>query len=741
MALKKTWFSYFVWGVFVAFLAASVTMFWFMSGILPGELRVSLSAGLSILTMLAVCLITFALGRFVTYLRERMEPDPKVVDIFEFITAGVLFLCSFISRISFLSKHINEINDSSGLYEEAMIVADGESELEDLLSILTTRIVGLFLRIAGNRIIVAAVVMAVLQTLMVLCFYIAVRLITGRVAAITVAVITGFTPVGYIRLLVVQNQVLFFLLFAVELLLIAIYMHLSGTGICEKWFWIPFFVVVGAAMGFMAYVDLATVILWIPLLATLLMPRPQIWRELVRLAIIFAGFLVMFGIMIIQEDGVSSFGDTLTSIFEIYFQNTNTVKLFYLPLNNYPFYITLVTFMSVVLVTFWRDRERDLTSLWLVLFLVAALVVPFFGLTRLNDQDLLTFCYAAVLGAGLTCLATPDVEKIRKDAEAQDAMHEYPYPEQQMIPGQPISGIPGQQIQGLPGQQVQGLPGQPIHGIPGQQIQGLPGQQVQGLPGQQMQGIPGQQISGLPGRQQIPQFTQAAPMPEIVDLDRVPEGMVLPQGDGSDDGISRMRMPEQTVAAPLGIDRGQEVTTMNNDGSKQGTPEVQLTKDAQKALARAAKLKAKEEAKAAKLAAKEAKKAEKILKKHMKNGGDPETVAALTGAAGAAAGTAGAALGAAGTAAGAAMGAAGTAMGAAGAAAGTAGAALGAAGTAAGAAMGAAGAAPMGAAAQIPSPAGTGAVTVPNIQPNTAPAQNGADDFDFAVGGDDDFDI
>ena len=115
MALKKTWFSYFIWGVFVAFLAASVTMFWFLSGILPVELRVSLSAGLTILTMLAVCLITFALGRFVTYVRERVEPDPKVIDIFEFITAGVLFLCSFISRISYLSKHINEINDSSGL--------------------------------------------------------------------------------------------------------------------------------------------------------------------------------------------------------------------------------------------------------------------------------------------------------------------------------------------------------------------------------------------------------------------------------------------------------------------------------------------------------------------------------------------------------------------------------------------------------------------------------------------------
>ncbi len=727
MALKKTWFSYFIWGVFVAFLAASVTMFWFLSGILPVELRVSLSAGLTILTMLAVCLITFALGRFVTYVRERVEPDPKVIDIFEFITAGVLFLCSFISRISYLSKHINEINDSSGLYEEAMIVAEGESDLEDLLSIMTTRIVGMFLRIAGNRIIVAAVVMAVLQTLMVLCFYIAVRLITGRVAAITVAVITGFTPVGYIRLLVVQNQVLFFTLFALELLIIAIYMRLSGTGICEKWFWIPFFVAVGAVMGFMAYVDLATIILWVPLLMTLLMKRPKIWREIVRLSIILAGFLIVFCVMVIQEDGISSFADTIGSIFEIYFRNTNTVKLFYLPLGNYPFYITLVTFMSVVLVTFWRDRDRDLTTPWLLLFLVAALVVPFFGLTRLNDQDLLTFCYAAVLGAGFTCLATPDVVKIHRGANEPDAMREYPYPGPQMIPGQQPMMIQGQQPMMIPGQQPAMIPGQQPMMMPGQQPAMIPGQQPAMLPGQMMQGALPAQAGQIP-----PQNIQGHPVPDIIDLDRVPDGMVLPQGDGNDDGISRMRMPEQTVQAPLGIDRGQEDTTMNSDGSNQAAPEVQLTKEAQKALAKAAKLKAKEEAKAAKLAAKEAKKAEKIMKKHMKAGGAAAAGAAAAGTAAGVAGAAAAGAAAAGTA------AAGTAAGAVEAAAAATGTA------AAGAATTEAAAAPQPApqvTAPAAQPAGSGQVTVPEVQKNTAPAQGGADDFDFSVGGDDDFDI
>ncbi|MBR5115428.1 MAG: hypothetical protein IK096_00045, partial [Lachnospiraceae bacterium] len=85
MILKRTWFSYFIWGVFVAFLAAIVTMFWYLSELLPDEMRIGLSAGLSALTILAVCLVAFAAGRLVGVLRPKLHPDPRTLDVVDFI--------------------------------------------------------------------------------------------------------------------------------------------------------------------------------------------------------------------------------------------------------------------------------------------------------------------------------------------------------------------------------------------------------------------------------------------------------------------------------------------------------------------------------------------------------------------------------------------------------------------------------------------------------------------------------
>ena len=518
MILKRTWFSYFIWGVFVAFLAAIVTMFWYLSELLPEEMRIGLSAGLAGLTILAVCLVAFAAGRLVTYLRPKLHPDPKTLDIIDFILAGLLLFASFIVRIVWLSGHASEINDASGLFDEAMIVADGSNSLTDLLSILTAGIVSVFLRIAGNRIMVGAVVMAVMQVIMIICLYFAVRLLTGRVAALISTAIIGFVPAYFTRLTVVQNQVTFFMLFAMEFLVVAIYLRLDAKGVYNSVWYVLWFIAVGVCMGYMAYVDFATVILWIPMLLTLMLPRTEKKDEAVRLLIIFGASFIMFLIMLIQEDGISYLTDTIPYFFTTYFDNTNTVLIFHLPVEVYPVYLVIVTAMSFLMVTFWRDQTRDFTTLWLLLFLAAALIVPLFGPTRMNAQDLLCFCYATVIGSGVTCLIAPPRKKARQaeiadqpavavmvpagmvlpmDTETDNGLPhmQMPVPDEQM----PLGIDRGQEAlqtmnenmmmdQNIPAQQPGMMPG----AVPGQIPVAVPGQVPIAAPGQVPVAAPGQ---------------------------------------------------------------------------------------------------------------------------------------------------------------------------------------------------------------------------------------------------------
>ncbi|MBR5115507.1 MAG: glycosyltransferase family 39 protein, partial [Lachnospiraceae bacterium] len=381
--------------------------------------RIGLSAGLAVLTILAVCLVAFAAGRLVGVLRPRLHPDPRTLDVIDFILAGLLFFASFIVRIVWLSQHASEINDASGLFDEAMIVADGSNSLTDLLSILTAGIVSVFLRIAGNRIMVGSVVMAVMQVVMIICFYFVMRILTGRVAALISTGIIGFIPAYFTRLTVVQNQVTFFMLFAMEFLVVALYLHFDAKGSYASVWHVLWFIAVGVCMGYMAYVDFATIILWIPMLLTLMLPRTEKKEEAVRLLIVFGASFIMFLIMLIQEDGISYLTDTIPNFFSTYFSNTNTVLIFHLPVEVYPVYLIIVTAMSFLIVTFWRDQTRDFTTLWLLFFLAAVLIVPLFGPTRMNAQDLLCFSYATVIGAGVTCLIAPPKKRVKQAQEAQ----------------------------------------------------------------------------------------------------------------------------------------------------------------------------------------------------------------------------------------------------------------------------------------------------------------------------------
>ncbi|MBR4528850.1 MAG: hypothetical protein IKO80_01095 [Lachnospiraceae bacterium] len=436
MAFHKNWFGHFVWGAFIAFLALLITMFWYVSGILPDEYRLLLAAVLTVLTVMAVCLIAFACGRLTDFIRERVSPDPQVTGLIGDVFAGILLLGTFLVRILYLAKHTEEIFDPDGLFDLAMIGGADAGDLTDVTGTITVRLMSIFLRIAGNRIVVAGVVIALIQTIAVVAFYFAVRLLSGKLTAFLTAAVTGFAPTPFERLINLDSVPALFMLFAIALLLIAVYLHFDAKDSYNKVWQILWFAVLGLFLGYVFFADFATVILWVPLLFAFALPYCDRAQEALRLVLIFLVSLVTFVILlIVSGGGLSELRWTFGYYMENYFRNTNTVLIFHLPVDVYPVYIVLVTTMAFIIVTFWRDRRTDRTSLWLVFFLVSALIVPLFGATKLNSQELLCFGYATVIAISIACVAAPMVAKAPMQAMPEEIPEALPLvPEGMVLP-------------------------------------------------------------------------------------------------------------------------------------------------------------------------------------------------------------------------------------------------------------------------------------------------------------------
>ena len=545
MILKKTGASNFLWGAFVAFFIVLVTLLWYLSELLPEESRKLLAVVLSVLTITAVCLIAFAAGRLADLILKKGIRGGTGLAIAGDVAAGLLLLGAFLARIVYLSKHLEEITDPYGLYEQAMITGeDAQGQAAGLLQAFCIGILKPFLKIAGNRIIVAAVVMAILQALMIIAFYYAVRLLSGRMAAFVAAVFAGCLPAPYGRLLEINDQTLLYAVFAFTLFLIALYLSFDARGSYGRLWQVSWYIVLGIVLGFTVYLDLAAILLWIPLFLAFAIPDIEKGAEALRLLIIFAASLAIFIILLASADGGMT--EAVTGYFGTYFGATNTIRIFHLQMDIYPVHIVAATSMAFLIVTFWRDRKRDGVSVWLLFFLASLILVPLFGATKLNGQELFCCAYGAVTGIGIACL--------------------FPYDESLR--------------------------------------------------------------AGLP----------VAPLAAVV-----PEGMVLPAGDGEDDGVSRMQMPaDLPEGMVLGIDRGQEGETgMEMNKAQAGQPAeepVQLNKAAQKALARAKKEREKAEAKEKKAQLKAARKAEKERLRQLADAEDEwEECLVNEGAAGAAA--------------------------------------------------------------------------------------------------------
>ena len=425
MKLKRMWPSVCIWVVFIIFDVIMVASSGFFSGLFPSDNLIPYTVAITIVGVLVMGLFTFLIGRMadVLYADEMGKSvtgkSLHAVAMTATIIAGAFYRFDILGRLTAVPK------GKLSLYENAMVGADASAEY-DLLSILYSKLLNLLLHFTGNKMLFAYYFQIVLFMLFVAAAAEAVRMLLGKAASLCFALYASFMPVFLDSLLsaTISTDELFYLMYGLELMIVANYLHLDSRHKYESKAWILWFVLVGCAVGFMTYVDAGTLVVILPLLLSgLFIIDNDVVLEIIRLVIVIvSGFAVFVG-MIFQEGGMDGFETVLFKWSSYFFKNINTFNTFWTYTNYKIEYLVTFVVMSGVLVGFWKNRIFERITPWLLGTMLVFFAAPFFGATKMNSQVMLTIYFGFVLACVVSLIVTNKFEgqaKAKKEAVAEE---------------------------------------------------------------------------------------------------------------------------------------------------------------------------------------------------------------------------------------------------------------------------------------------------------------------------------
>ncbi len=414
MRLRRQWPAICIWAVFSIFNIVMVASSSFFLGIFPSEdifVYCGVFTGLSILVM---SLLTLVLGQFTSgidlngFLQKRVFKVLYALLILNVILFGVFY------RVHTLSLIDTGVTGKMSLYENAMVGGAGVEGEYDLLSIAYSSILKLVLFFTGNFLSVPFYFQIACFTVFMICSFFTVKKLLGYLAAFVYLAYVSFMPVFTPAFsgLELSTDSLFMAMFGIEMLLIAIYLKRAYEGKFRSKINLIYYLIVGAAIGFMAYIDAGTIIMVVPFLfASLFLCGRSPKKEFGRVMFVILAAVICFAAMIVQEQGFMMADVRLSNWANYYFHNLNTFSMFWAYTDHKFIYLITLVAMSGIIVGFWRNRNTERVSPWLLSTILIFSTVPFMGATRMNTQVFVTVYYAFILGCVASLIAMSPSEK------------------------------------------------------------------------------------------------------------------------------------------------------------------------------------------------------------------------------------------------------------------------------------------------------------------------------------------
>ena len=424
MKLKRMWPSVCIWVLFIIFDVIMVASSGFFSGLFPSSNIIPYTCATTIVGVLVMGLFTFLFGRFADVVYADEMAKTAMGKALYAVTMTATIIAGAFYRFDVLARITAEPSGKLSLYQNAMVGAGASTEY-DLLSILYSKLLNIVLHFTGNRIVFAYYFQIVLFMLFVAVGAEAVRMLLGKVPSLCFALYTSFMPVFLdgISSATIGTDELFYLMYGLEILILAIYLKLDSDHKYESKAWIIWFVIVGLAVGFMTYVDAGTLIVVLPLLLSgLFILDNDVVLELLRLVMIAISGLAIFFAMIFQEGGTNNFDTILSQWGRYFFKNVNTFNTFWTYTNYKIEYLVTFVVMSGVLVGFWKNRIFERITPWLFGTMLVFFATPFFGATKMNSEIMLTIYFGFVLACVASLIMTNKLEgKLEVSDEAEEA--------------------------------------------------------------------------------------------------------------------------------------------------------------------------------------------------------------------------------------------------------------------------------------------------------------------------------
>lgn len=263
MTFKKSWYSYGLWAFYVIFA------FVFQIGAVFN--MTEYVAGMNEYVKIGVACLSFALITGLFFLirklieerwKDTTQEGLKRERLAETIAVLVVFVAGIVLRVLF-SKNMGDEGDyftwASVNGKPLMSVSHGAQQL--YLGLLR----GLFL-VIGNKYVAGIVLQIVLQVVMALIWYVAVRRMAGQIASFVLVAGIMLLPQSIQMGLVYSPKILYLLLFGVVLFVMSGLWNRFQKQSELKWYSWLHTVVLGIAMGYMLYLDITGMVLILLLL-------------------------------------------------------------------------------------------------------------------------------------------------------------------------------------------------------------------------------------------------------------------------------------------------------------------------------------------------------------------------------------------------------------------------------------------------------------------------------------------
>lgn len=434
MKLKRMWPAVCIWVIFIIFDVIMVASSSFFSGLFPSTDNMTYTIAFTVLGTAVMGVLIFLLGKLSDYMDIKAISQTMAAKILYVIVFAALIVGGIFDRLDVLGTTTKAPSGKLSLYENAVVGGTPEYEY-DLLSVLFSKLLKMVLIFTGNKQLVAFIFSIALFIIFIITAGIAVRLLLGKAASVVFVAYTAFMPVFSDNLYraSLSTDELFYAMFGISLLLISVFLKISDKEHDNSPFFVIGDILIGAAVGFMTYVDAGVIVVILPLILScffLLGSNPV--QNIFRCLFVAIGGFCTFFAMILQEGGFSNFGSCLTNWSAYFFKNTNTFNTFWTYTNYKLIYVVTFVAMTGVLVGFWNNRFFERVSPFLLSTVLVFLVEPFFGATRMNDERVLTIYFAIVLGCLASLIVTDkdegntaifaeisDVEEVEKISETE----------------------------------------------------------------------------------------------------------------------------------------------------------------------------------------------------------------------------------------------------------------------------------------------------------------------------------